>query len=492
MQNPALWVLEENDRDAAGPVVRHYDFHISKRKLAPDGLAKEMTLVNGMFPGPTIEANRGDIIEVFVHNGLEGVRETTSLHWHGIKQKGSNVMDGAPGLTQCGIPAGRNFTYRFVADEAGTFWWHSHSHTQRLDGVFGALIVRDDHDAFYRKSAGDYDDELVVVLHDHYFEQGSMILRDYLSKRGREMEPVPDNGLINGKGVFNCSRLLHDRYTCDSKVGELEEFIVEPGKKYRVRIINAAAMATYAFGIDEHPLTIIEADSTEVEPVSVNFLPIAPGQRYSVIVDMNSERDSVFMRAIMNQECFNYENLHLDPTSKAVVRYRRSIFDDLIRFAKRTAGFDSKMPTSRQWDEDPNPTICMDLDYTLLEPVVPVNVPEADIQVELWAKVIALDMRDSAPYSFFNRTSFQAALGTPNLFVEMGLSNASDSAPVERIMGSDTVDTKWGGEQMVVEIPQDSVVELIINNGDEMPHPFHLVSHTDYDRHFSTLTTAWS
>jgi FtsP/CotA-like multicopper oxidase with cupredoxin domain len=134
------------------------------------------------------------------------------------------------------------------------------------------------------------------------------------------------------------------------------------------------------------------------------------------------------------------------------------------------------LPKSKAWDEVPNPTICMDLNPNTLSPVKIEQVPDPDIQVQLWAKIIALDMRDSAPFSFFNRTSFQPALGAPNLFVELGLANVSESVKVERVIGHEVVDSKWGGEQMVVDIPHGAVVELIINNGDEMPHPFHLVS----------------
>ena len=32
---------------------------------------------------------------------------------------------------------------RFYADEAGTFWYHSHQGPQRMDGLFGAFIVHD-------------------------------------------------------------------------------------------------------------------------------------------------------------------------------------------------------------------------------------------------------------------------------------------------------------------------------------------------------------
>jgi FtsP/CotA-like multicopper oxidase with cupredoxin domain len=47
-------------------------------------LAHEMLVINGAFPGPTIEANWGDWIQVRVTNQLQ---EGTSLHWHGLLQQ---------------------------------------------------------------------------------------------------------------------------------------------------------------------------------------------------------------------------------------------------------------------------------------------------------------------------------------------------------------------------------------------------------------------
>jgi FtsP/CotA-like multicopper oxidase with cupredoxin domain len=44
---------------------------------------REMLVINGAFPGPTIEANWGDTIQVTVHNTLQ---EGTTLHWHGLLQ----------------------------------------------------------------------------------------------------------------------------------------------------------------------------------------------------------------------------------------------------------------------------------------------------------------------------------------------------------------------------------------------------------------------
>lgn len=44
-------------------MTRRYEWDIERAILAPDGVEKEMIVVNGAFPGPTIEANWGDWIE---------------------------------------------------------------------------------------------------------------------------------------------------------------------------------------------------------------------------------------------------------------------------------------------------------------------------------------------------------------------------------------------------------------------------------------------
>jgi FtsP/CotA-like multicopper oxidase with cupredoxin domain len=99
-------------------VIRSYDFRITKGKKAPDGYEQELLLINNQFPGPLIEANWGDTIQVTVHNDLKN--EGTSLHWHGLLQKDSPWMDGVPGISQCPIQPGGTFTYSFIADLYGT------------------------------------------------------------------------------------------------------------------------------------------------------------------------------------------------------------------------------------------------------------------------------------------------------------------------------------------------------------------------------------
>ena len=50
----------------------------------------------------------------------------------------------AAGVTQKPIGPGDTFTYEFVTDAPGTYWYHSHIGTQYVDGIRGAIIVGGD------------------------------------------------------------------------------------------------------------------------------------------------------------------------------------------------------------------------------------------------------------------------------------------------------------------------------------------------------------
>jgi FtsP/CotA-like multicopper oxidase with cupredoxin domain len=95
--------------------------------------------VNGTSPGPVVRAELGQLVEVLLVN--ESVRDGTTLHWHGLDVP--NADDGVAGVTQDAVPVGGSFTYRFRANQAGTFWYHSHqiSHVQVQRGLLGALVV---------------------------------------------------------------------------------------------------------------------------------------------------------------------------------------------------------------------------------------------------------------------------------------------------------------------------------------------------------------
>ncbi|MGH8970085.1 MAG: multicopper oxidase family protein [Actinomycetes bacterium] len=95
--------------------------------------------LNGSSPGPEIRVRQGDLVEVTLVN--KDVPDGATLHWHGVDVP--NAEDGVAGVTQDAVPAGGRHVYRFVAEDAGTYWYHSHqvSHEQVKGGLFGTLVV---------------------------------------------------------------------------------------------------------------------------------------------------------------------------------------------------------------------------------------------------------------------------------------------------------------------------------------------------------------
>lgn len=65
---------------------------ISYKTVRPDGYAKVVPVVNGEYPGPTLLGRVGQTVRIVVRNAL--VTDTTSIHWHGLKQIGTVWSDG--------------------------------------------------------------------------------------------------------------------------------------------------------------------------------------------------------------------------------------------------------------------------------------------------------------------------------------------------------------------------------------------------------------
>jgi FtsP/CotA-like multicopper oxidase with cupredoxin domain len=115
------------------------DLVADSAKLNVGGTTIAGYTLNGTSPGPTITAKQGQLIEVHLRNN--SVTAGVALHWHGVDVPAA--MDGVAGVTQNAVPVGGEFVYRFVADQVGTYWYHSHqvAHEQVIGGLFGALVI---------------------------------------------------------------------------------------------------------------------------------------------------------------------------------------------------------------------------------------------------------------------------------------------------------------------------------------------------------------
>jgi FtsP/CotA-like multicopper oxidase with cupredoxin domain len=125
--------------DPARPADVRVDLMTRQQMLTVGGRSIPGFTVNGTSPGPDIKAKQGQLIEVHLRN--ESVADGVALHWHGVDVP--NAMDGVAGVTQDAVPSGGEFIYRFVANQAGTYWYHSHqvSNPQVAGGLLGSLVV---------------------------------------------------------------------------------------------------------------------------------------------------------------------------------------------------------------------------------------------------------------------------------------------------------------------------------------------------------------
>ncbi|KAG7377240.1 ferroxidase fet3 [Phytophthora pseudosyringae] len=231
-----------------------------------------------------IEVELGQEVEVHVTNELH---DASCLHWHGMKQLGTQEMDGVSGFTQCFIEPNTTAVYRFQPDRAGSFWWHSHHKTQYAFGLRGPLVVHAP-ESELRGCEKEIDAEYIVQLGDIYHTAPTF------------GPALWDTIAINNRGRFDCSAAAQNNLTECSPDQPLSSFYFEGGKKYLLRLISMAAMSPFDFSIDEHEFQVIAAEGEPVEPTElVNSIFINAGQRYDILVEAKTDThvDSFWMRA---------------------------------------------------------------------------------------------------------------------------------------------------------------------------------------------------
>ncbi|KAG2150987.1 laccase [Suillus clintonianus] len=265
--------------------------------VAPDGFIRAATLVDGVFPGPLIAAQKGDHFDIEVVNNLrdDNMFTLTSVHWHGIAQNRTNYADGTSFVTQCPITPDHSFLHSFSApNQAGTYWYHSH---YSCDGLRGPLVIYDPHDPLAYMYDVD-DASTVITLADWYH---------YMAKDLIGKNPTPQSMLINGRGRY-----------AGGPEHNLSVISVEQGKRYRFRLVQMSCDASVQFSIDGHNLTVIEADGRLTEPLVVDQLQILAGQRYSVILVADQPVDNYWLRSLPDAAGATYEG----GTNTAILRYK--------------------------------------------------------------------------------------------------------------------------------------------------------------------------
>ncbi len=289
-----------------------FDLVIEEQPLNLTGKTRRATTINGSFPAPTLVWREGDTVTIRVHNRL---REDTSIHWHGIILP--YEMDGVPGLSFAGIAPGTTFTYTFTVQQHGTYWYHSHTGDQKVTGMYGALIIEPregerlaaerDHvvllsdwsdtdmlRVFRRlKQQSDVYNLNKPTFGDFLRDVRSTGLDEALARRAmwQQMRMNPTD-LADVSGAV-LSFLLNGRTPEQPWTG-----LFAPGERVRLRFINAAGNSIYDVRIPGVPMTLVQADGIDVQPVVIDEFRFGPGETYDVIVQPDSEACTLFAQTI--------------------------------------------------------------------------------------------------------------------------------------------------------------------------------------------------
>ncbi|XP_019638279.1 PREDICTED: L-ascorbate oxidase-like [Branchiostoma belcheri] len=264
--------------------------------ITADGAQRNVILVNGQFPGPTLEVMEGAQVIVTVVNNL--LREATTLHFHGMHMRGVPYMDGVPYVTQCPILPMHNFTYRFKAEPAGTHWYHGHMGSQKVDGLYGAFIVH--------KNSMPTKPSLPLFLQDWWHEDFNNIdvdngFMDRMLGPGRYFVTNQERAFMFDGSLLTAIRfesgLINGRGRSNNNSAPLTRCDISPGETLRLRLIHAGAEYTFRLSIDAHSMTVVAADGHDVTPVQVQSILVFPGESYDFEVTGDQPVANYWIRA---------------------------------------------------------------------------------------------------------------------------------------------------------------------------------------------------
>lgn len=316
------------------------DLYVERRDLRVDGRVAPAITLNGSFPGPVIHMTEGRVAEVRVHNLLD---ESTSVHWHGVLVP--FTMDGVPDISFAGIAPGESFTYRFPIRQNGSYWYHSHSGLQEPLGHYGALVLEP-----APPDPVEYDASHSLVLSDWSFEDPHVIARNlkviegYYNFQRPTVANLPDVTADGGEALWRAIRkrlrwqwmrmdptdladvtaatftyLINGRSPRENWTG-----IARRGERTRLRIVNASTMTFFDFRIDGLPMTVVQADGQNVEPVETDEIRIGVAETYDVIVTIPDDRPYTIFAETMDRSGYARGTLGPPGVGPADVPARRA------------------------------------------------------------------------------------------------------------------------------------------------------------------------
>ncbi|PVZ12504.1 MULTISPECIES: copper resistance system multicopper oxidase [unclassified Pseudomonas] len=276
-----------------------FDLYIGEQTVNITGTPRTAQTINGSLPGPLLRWREGDTVSLRVRNRL---KETTSVHWHGIVLPAD--MDGVPGLSRFkGIAPGEYYDYRFTLRQNGTYWYHSHSGFQEQRGVYGPLIIDPATPAPYH-----FDREHVLMLSDWTDQNPERVFArlkeqpEYYQQQRTLVDFIHDvaeqgfTAAVKDRAMW--ARMRMSPTDIADVSGQAYTYLVnghgpqanwtglfKPGETVLLRLINGSAMSYFDLRIPGLKLRVVAADGQYVQPVDVDEVRLAVAETLDVLVE---------------------------------------------------------------------------------------------------------------------------------------------------------------------------------------------------------------
>ncbi|KAJ1801506.1 ferroxidase fet3 [Coemansia sp. RSA 2399] len=399
------------------------DWDITYVQANPDGLNERRVIgINGKWPPPVINVDLGDTLAIKATNRLD---VGTTLHAHGFHQNGTNYYDGVPRHTECGIAPNKTFTYNIQVTQSGTFWLHGHYSAQLVDGLRTPLISHPPQEHYT------YDEDLVLML-EAWYHRDSEAIYDQLLSTSQEIRDAPflPVMLINSVGGPDLNRT---------------KIRMEPGKTYRLRLINASPTGMVRFGIEQHTMRIIEIDSIGTEVKETNSIQLSAGQRTSVLV---TAKDTADHNYIFHADIFTDMQQGI---ARATLPY-----EGIVEYA-------AAAPLLNYTRDGTNSTV--DWQFTQdvdLVPLVKIAPPGVNKWVPL--EIATSIYTDRREHMAFNNRTYAMPL-VPSLLTALSTGMQAYFPDV------------YGFKTYPVVLDPNEDIEIALFNKDVSSHPFHLHGH---------------
>jgi len=310
-----------------------FDLTVGDTPMGFGDAVRPTTSVNGSVPGPTLRWREGTTVTLRIHNRLS---TSSSIHWHGLMLPFD--MDGVPGISFPGIPAGQTFTYRFPIRQSGTYWYHGHTRFQEQTGLYGAIIIEPrggepikadrDHVIVLSdwtdenperifatlKQMSDFYNFQLPTAQDFAKDAASMGVAAALAKRRMwnrmRMNPT-DFGDVSGATY---TYLINGAAPAANWTG-----LAKAGERVRLRLINGSSSTFFDVRIPGLRMTVVSADGQPVDPVTVEEIRMGVAETYDVIVEPQDERAYTIFAQSMDRSGYARATLSPRPGMQAEV-----------------------------------------------------------------------------------------------------------------------------------------------------------------------------